>query len=157
MAFSWVMAACSGGLPTPIDLKLVSRLHLSPLPWSGLESKKRRRTEYGCSVVSIRRTTAKKSVENVKEQRFDSKRSTRRARVQPTTALPFASHQYVPIFRITYIYVFVRTSQGALTFDRKKIESFYAFYKQNDERDETTSKSKISGIHQDKILKLCIL
>lgn len=56
-----------------------------------------------------------------------------------------------------YIYFCVCcTSQGVLTFDRKKIESFYAFYKQNDERDKTTSKSKITGIHQDKILKLCI-
>ncbi|KAG5542793.1 hypothetical protein RHGRI_015787 [Rhododendron griersonianum] len=87
------MAAGSGGLPTPIGLKLVSSLHLSPLPWSGLESKKRRRTECGCSVVPIRRTTAKKSVENAEERRFDSKKSTRRARVQATTALPFASPQ----------------------------------------------------------------
>lgn len=121
------MAAGSGGLPTLIGLKLVSSLHLSPLPWSGLESKKRRRTECGCSVVPIRRTTAKKSVENAEERRFDSKKSTRRARVQATTALPFASPQYVPIFRITYIYVFVALRREPWHLTGRKLSLFMHF------------------------------
>lgn len=106
-------AASCKGFTTQLDFRLRRLVDISHLHSNGLEElRKRKRVSFegervgvsriSCccsdSVVPIRRKGGSaKSVEKCEEWRFDPKKSSHRARIQVSPAMPFASPQYVTL------------------------------------------------------------